>query len=86
MIAEISVNGQNLGTLWCKPFTLDMTDALNEGENTLQIKVTSTWFNRLVYDAAQPETDRKTWTIEGPKAGTPLKQYGLLGPVTLTYE
>ena len=86
MIAEISVNGQNLGTLWCKPFTLDMTDALNEGENTLQIKVTSTWFNRLVYDAAQPETDRKTWTIEGPKAGTPLKQYGLLGPVTLTCE
>ena len=86
MIAEVSVNGQKLRTLWCKPFALDITDVLKEGENTLQIKVTSTWFNRLVYDAAQPEANRKTWTIEGPKSNAALKEYGLLGPVTLKHN
>ena len=86
MIAEVSLNGQQLRTLWCKPFALDITEVLKEGENTLQVKITSTWFNRLVFDASQPEADRKTWTIEGPKADAPLKQYGLLGPVTLKYE
>ena len=85
MIAEVSVNGQKLGTVWCKPFALDMTNVLKEGENTLEVKVTSTWFNRLAFDASQPEADRKTWTIEGPKANAPLKEYGLLGPVTLKY-
>ena len=85
MIAEVSVNGQKLRTLWCKPFALDIADALKVGENTLQVKVTSTWFNRLAFDAAQPEADRKTWTIEGPKANAPLKNYGLLGPVTLKF-
>ena len=85
MIAEVSVNGQKLRTLWCKPFALDIADALKEGENTLQVKVISTWFNRLAFDAAQPEANRKTWTIEGPKADAPLKNYGLLGPVTLKF-
>ena len=56
---------------------------VKEGENTLEIDVTSTWFNRLVYDASQPEDMRKTWVIAGPEAGKPLRQTGLLGPVTL---
>jgi hypothetical protein len=47
------------------------------------VKVTSTWFNRLAFDASLPEAERKTWTIEGPKADAKLKEYGLLGPVTL---
>lgn len=86
MIAEVSLNGQKLRTLWCHPFAVDITDAVKEGENTLQIKVVSTWFNRLVYDAGQPEVARKTWCIAGPAADAPLKEYGLLGPVVLKVE
>ena len=85
MIAEVNVNSQKLRVLWCKPFALDIAGALKEGENTLQVKVTSTWFNRLAFDASLPEDKRKTWTIGGPEAGVPLKNYGLLGPVTLNY-
>ena len=85
MIAEVTLNGQKLRNLWCHPYTLDITDYVKAGENTLQIKVTSTWFNRLVFDASQPEADRKTWTISGPKAGSALKECGLMGPVTLKY-
>lgn len=44
------------------------------------------WHNRLVYDASQEVEARKTWVIEGPKAGSSLKPYGLLGPVRLSYQ
>ena len=83
MIADVRVNGNSLRPLWCAPYSLEIGDYVKEGGNTLEIDVTSTWFNRLVYDASQPEDMRKTWVIAGPTAGKPLRQTGLLGPVTL---
>ena len=53
------------------------------GVNRLSVAVTSTWFNRLVYDAGQEEKSRKTWTISGPAKGRALLPTGLLGPVVL---
>ena len=85
MIAVVKVNGKTLRTLWCAPFSLDISEALIEGENELVVEVTSTWFNRLVYDAAQPKKNRKTWTIAGPSANNALRESGLMGPVTLRY-
>ena len=85
MIAEVFLNDQKVRTLWCTPYEADITEFIKEGENKLQIKVTSTWFNRLSYDASLPEAERKTWTISGPSAGSQLKEYGLLGPVNLKY-
>ena len=85
MIAEVFVNDQKVRTLWCTPYATDITPYVKPGENKLQVKVTSTWFNRLAYDASLPEAERKTWTIEGPKADAKLKEYGLLGPVNLKY-
>jgi hypothetical protein len=71
-------------TLWTPPYSLDLTSAIQSGKNTLSIDVTSTWFNRLVYDAGLPEDQRKTWCLAGPKADVPLRENGLLGPVKLT--
>ena len=85
MIAEVSLNGHKLRNLWCAPYTLDISDYIKKGENALQVKVTSTWYNRLVYDASLPEANRKTWTISGPQAGSTLKECGLIGPVCLRY-
>ena len=34
--------------------------AIKTGENILEVDVPSTWFNRLVYDAAQSQEKRKT--------------------------
>ena len=85
MIAEVNVNSQKLRVLWCKPFALDIAGALKEGENTLQVKVTSTWYNRLAYDASLEESERKTWTLHGPRAGSALRESGLMGPVMLRY-
>lgn len=85
MIAVVKINGKKLGTLWCEPYSIDIRDAVVEGKNELVIEVTSTWFNRLVYDASLPEAQRKTWTIAGPSANKPLRDCGLMGPVKLRY-
>ena len=85
MIATVTLNGKKLRTLWCAPYTVDLSSALRKGKNELTIEVTSTWFNRLVYDAGLPEAERKTWTIYGPKANAPLRKRGLMGPVVLNY-
>ncbi len=84
-IAEVTVNGQPAGVRWTPPYRLDISDLVHAGTNTLTVDVTSTWYNRLTYDASQPEAARKTWTISGPAPGSPLRPSGLLGPVTLHY-
>ena len=83
MIAVVTLNEKKLNTLWTPPFCLDITDVLKPGKNTLRVDVTSTWFNRLVYDANQPEEQRKTWVISGPKKEEFLRESGLLGPVII---
>lgn len=83
MIADVWVNDLQAGVLWATPYRMDITPWLRLGTNTLRIEVTGTWYNRLVYDAALPEASRKTWTLSGPKAGSPLHDSGLLGPVSI---
>jgi hypothetical protein len=81
-IAEVSVNGKALGTLWKPPFRVDVGAALKPGANTLVIKVTNLWVNRLIGDQ-QPETTKKyTYTAQQfYRADSPLLPSGLLGPV-----
>jgi len=86
MIAAVRLNGQPLGVVWATPYQLDITSAAQSGENKLEIDVTGTWFNRLVYDAGRPEAERKTWTISGPAPNAELRDSGLLGPVVLNVE
>ena len=85
MIAVVKINGKKLATLWCPPYAVDISSAVKEGENELVVEVTSTWFNRLVYDASLPENERKTWTLSGPSSNNSLRDYGLMGSVKLRY-
>ncbi|MDR1498257.1 MAG: hypothetical protein LBS59_07625 [Puniceicoccales bacterium] len=80
-IAEVTLNGQKLPTLWVPPYRLDISKHAKPGTNKLAIAVTSTWFNRLAYDNANPKKPRKTWTLGGPRSGSVPS--GLLGPVAL---
>ncbi|MBQ0158625.1 MAG: hypothetical protein KBS47_06450, partial [Bacteroidales bacterium] len=82
-IAVVSVNGRVADTLWCAPYTVDVTSLLRKGRNTISIDVTSTWRNRLIYDALLPEEKRRTWVIAGPEADEPLGDSGLLDEVRL---
>ena len=54
VLAEVSVNGRNLGVVWSKPFRVDITDAVKAGDNALEIRVTNLWPNRLIGDEQWP--------------------------------
>ena len=82
-MAIVSINGQAVDTLWAAPYQTDITHHLHRGANTIAIQVTSTWFNRLVYDAGLPLEQRRTWVINGPAANQSLRPSGLLGPVEI---
>jgi hypothetical protein len=62
---------------------VDITPYVQAGSNTLAIKVTNTWYNRLIFDAGLPQAERKTWTINSPEADTPMELAGLVGPVKM---
>ncbi|MCC7493831.1 MAG: DUF3395 domain-containing protein [Fimbriimonadaceae bacterium] len=53
--AEVTVNGQQLATLWMPPFRVDVTKALRAGENALEVRVTNLWVNRLIGDEELPD-------------------------------
>lgn len=58
-IAEVSVNGKDLGILWHAPYRVDITSALHNGTNVLSIKVTNLWINRMIGDDnLPPDSDR----------------------------
>jgi len=81
-LAQVSVNGKALGILWKAPFRVDVTSALKAGANTLEIKVTNLWVNRLVGDQQPDVTKKYTYTAQQfYRADSPLLPSGLIGPV-----
>lgn len=87
VMANVRLNGADLGTVWTAPFRVDATQALKRGLNTLEIRVANLWPNRLIGDAALPPDQRVAWTTWNPfNKDTPLLPSGLLGPVRLEAE
>ena len=81
-VAQVKVNGKDLGVLWKAPFRVDVTDALKPGANQLQIEVTNLWVNRLIGDQQPHSTHKYTFTTRAfYKADARLLPSGLLGPV-----
>lgn len=82
-LAQVSLNGVDVGTAWHAPYRLDISKAVRKGSNTLEIRVANTWVNRLVGDA-QPGAVPITWTaMPTYRADAPLRPSGLIGPVRL---
>jgi hypothetical protein len=55
VIAEVRLNGKDLGILWKAPFRVDVTDAAKAGDNELEVHVTNLWPNRLIGDEQFPD-------------------------------
>jgi hypothetical protein len=80
IMAEVKLNGRELGILWKPPFRLDVTGALKPGQNTLEVKVVNLWINRMIGDEQSPEdSDRNAngtlkswpqWVKEGKPSPT----------------
>ena len=58
VIADVKLNGNHLGTLWNRPYQVDITEALQEGPNKLEVSVTNLWPNRLIGDEQLPDVDK----------------------------
>ncbi len=83
-MARVRLNGQDMGIVWSKPFRVEITDALKQGENELEIDVVNNWVNRIVGDAKGIGSKQYTKTnITRITEETPLQTSGLLGPVTI---
>lgn len=63
VLAEVLLNGKNLGVLWKPPFRVDLTDAAHPGDNDLEIRVTNLWPNRLIGDEQLPAENEYTQTF-----------------------
>jgi len=48
--ATVTLNGRKFAPLWKEPFVLDVSNAVKQGENKLEIKVTNLWVNRIIGD------------------------------------
>jgi hypothetical protein len=56
----VFVNGKDCGTVWCAPWEADVSSAVREGENEIEIRYTNNWYNRLVGDCFLDAKDRVT--------------------------
>jgi len=84
VMAQVKLNGQDLGTLWKAPFRAAISSALKPGRNTLEVRVANLWPNRMIGDAALPAAERFTWSSHEPfNKDSPLVKSGLIGPVTI---
>ncbi len=59
-IATVKLNGKDIGVVWCAPWRIDISAALNEGNNVLEIEVANRWINRLLGDSQDPDANVRT--------------------------
>jgi hypothetical protein len=87
-LAQVRLNGQDLGVVWCAPWRVDISKAIRAGSNDLEIDVVNLWPNRLIGDGKLPPEKRLTQTnIDAFYKGEPkLLPSGLLGPVRVLAE
>ena len=97
-LAQVRLNGKDLGIAWTAPWQVELTGALKPGKNELEIEVTNPWANRLVGDAALPPAQRITKSnmafekgkrtlkgYQGFASEDALQPSGLLGPVRVEF-
>ena len=72
-IAEVTLNGHNLGVLWTAPWHIDITEAARSGRNQLEVAVSNVWANRLIGDEQQPPD--MVWEKADIAGGSYLKEF-----------
>jgi alpha-L-rhamnosidase len=69
-MARVRINGKDLGVAWTAPWQIDITNAVKQGNNQLEIEVANLWANRLIGDEQFPDDGIKDgkwpdWLLEG---------------------
>ena len=80
-VSEVLINGQSAGIKYYGRRIYDIGDLLHEGENDLEIRVTTTLGNYL--KTFTKEDNPTVWVyVNHPKRDQPLQPMGMIGPVT----
>ncbi len=84
-LVRVRLNNNDLGIVWTAPWRVDITRAVREKDNELEVEVVNLWPNRLIGDASLPKEERRTVTNVGKfnRPGATLLESGLIGPVWL---
>jgi hypothetical protein len=86
-IATIKINGIQCGTLWTAPYKSDISKAIKNGENEIEIEVANTWHNRLIGDNLLPPEKRITFTTAPFRLkDKPLLPAGLIGNIQIIVQ
>ena len=84
-VSEVFLNGQSLGVQYFGRRYYDLSEAVHEGQNDLEIRVTTTMGNYL--KTISREENPTTWIyVNHPKRDQPLQPMGLIGPINLYQE
>ena len=59
-MARVRLNGKDLGVVWCAPWQVDISDAVEPGNNQLEIEVANRWPNRMLGDQQTPDKNVRT--------------------------
>ncbi len=59
-IASVKLNGVSVGIVWCAPWRINISGALKEGNNELEIEIANRWINRLLGDQQEPDVNIRT--------------------------
>ena len=101
VVAEVSLNGQDLGVCWMQPYRIDITGAARRGQNRLQVLVTNTLANYVAGLRSAPEVPADLVSHYGAQtdvypdgariariemARRNLPASGLMGPVRIVPE
>lgn len=79
VMAQVRLNGTDLGVLWKPPYRADITRVAKPGVNALEVKVVNLWPNRMIGDEQLP--DDSTRNPNGTlKAWPPWAQEGETSP------
>ena len=78
VMAKVKINGKYAGGVWTYPYRVNIADAIEAGENTVEIEVVNTWANRLIGDALLPQQERIVKPLSNNwNASSPLQEAGL---------
>jgi hypothetical protein len=89
VMAKVELNGQELATLWTKPWRVAVPpELLKPRDNHLTVTVANLWCNRLIGDASRAEDERFTRSSNpmwGP-GDEQLQRSGIIGTARIVEE
>jgi hypothetical protein len=95
-VANVEMNGSQVGVIWVRGQSLDVTSAVKAGRNEMTVRVTNTLINRVASWTSAPPLPDNLQALYGrgldddtPQGRrlfgfSPLPRSGLLGPVLIT--